>query len=60
MLVVTYEQVSNGLKAMQSFREKLPAFKMKSEFLKAVSENQVQYFAHFHLKFSFLSRTYAS
>ncbi|XP_068342386.1 DExH-box ATP-dependent RNA helicase DExH1 isoform X1 [Pyrus communis] len=34
-------KVSNSLKAMQSFREKLPAFKMKSEFLKAVSENQV-------------------
>ncbi|KAL6273302.1 hypothetical protein ACE6H2_023994 [Prunus campanulata] len=34
-------KVSNSLKAMQLFREKLPAFKMKSEFLRAVSENQV-------------------
>lgn len=37
----TLAQASDGLKAMQSFREKLPAFKMKSEFLKAVAENQV-------------------
>ena len=35
-------QASESVKAMQSFREKLPAFKMKSEFLKAVAENQVQ------------------
>ncbi|KAI5318830.1 hypothetical protein L3X38_038538 [Prunus dulcis] len=34
-------KVSNSLKAMQLFREKLPALKMKSEFLRAVSENQV-------------------
>ncbi|XP_016651934.1 PREDICTED: DExH-box ATP-dependent RNA helicase DExH1 isoform X1 [Prunus mume] len=34
-------KVSNSLKAMQLFREKLPAFKLKSEFLRAVSENQV-------------------
>ncbi|XP_024028399.1 DExH-box ATP-dependent RNA helicase DExH1 isoform X2 [Morus notabilis] len=34
-------KASGSLKAMQSFREKLPAFKMKSEFLKAVAENQV-------------------
>ncbi|XAR64755.1 RNA helicase [Bertholletia excelsa] len=31
----------DNMKAMQSFREKLPAFKMKSEFLKAVATNQV-------------------
>ncbi|CAI8602358.1 unnamed protein product [Vicia faba] len=35
------EQTANNLKEMKSFREKLPAFKMKSEFLKAVQENQV-------------------
>ncbi|PON40001.1 RNA helicase, ATP-dependent DEAH box [Trema orientale] len=34
-------KTSDSLKAMQSFRENLPAFKMKSEFLKAVAENQV-------------------
>ncbi|KAG5052412.1 hypothetical protein JHK87_004610 [Glycine soja] len=34
-------QASDSLKEMKSFREKLPAFKMKSEFLKAVQENQV-------------------
>ncbi|ESW17778.1 hypothetical protein PHAVU_007G267400 [Phaseolus vulgaris] len=34
-------QASDSLKEMISFREKLPAFKMKSEFLKAVQENQV-------------------
>ncbi|XP_057951313.1 DExH-box ATP-dependent RNA helicase DExH1 isoform X2 [Malania oleifera] len=34
-------KASNSAKTMQSFREKLPAFKMKSEFLKAVAENQV-------------------
>ncbi|XP_022151381.1 DExH-box ATP-dependent RNA helicase DExH1 isoform X2 [Momordica charantia] len=32
---------SDGLKAMLAFREKLPAFKVKSEFLKAMTENQV-------------------
>lgn len=31
----------NGVKVMLSFREKLPAFKVKAEFLKAVAENQV-------------------
>lgn len=35
------EQASGSLKEMKSFREKLPAFKMKSEFLKAVQGNQV-------------------
>ncbi|OWM79027.1 hypothetical protein CDL15_Pgr003198 [Punica granatum] len=30
-----------SLKAMQAFREKLPAFKMREEFLKAVAHNQV-------------------
>lgn len=34
-------KASNSLKAIQSFREKLPAFKVKSKFLKAVAENQV-------------------
>ncbi|XP_054820957.1 DExH-box ATP-dependent RNA helicase DExH1 isoform X2 [Prosopis cineraria] len=34
-------QASDSLKTMKSFRENLPAFKMKSEFLKAVQENQV-------------------
>ncbi|KAL2327345.1 hypothetical protein Fmac_020772 [Flemingia macrophylla] len=34
-------QASDSLKEMKSFREKLPAFKMKSEFLKAVQKNQV-------------------
>ncbi|CAJ1967277.1 unnamed protein product [Sphenostylis stenocarpa] len=34
-------QASDSLKEMKSFREKLPAFKMKSEFLKAAQENQV-------------------
>lgn len=34
-------QASDSSKEMRSFREKLPAFKMKSEFLKAVRENQV-------------------
>ncbi|KAM5559305.1 DExH-box ATP-dependent RNA helicase DExH1 [Rosa sericea] len=34
-------KVSNSLKAMLTFREKLPAFNVKSEFLRAVSENQV-------------------
>lgn len=41
MLIFLYMQVGNGVKAVQSFREKLPAFKMKAEFLKAVAENQV-------------------
>ncbi|KAJ0088115.1 hypothetical protein Patl1_32728 [Pistacia atlantica] len=41
MLFVLYLQASNSVKAMQSFREKLPAFQMKAEFLKAVAENQV-------------------
>ncbi|KAK9122915.1 hypothetical protein Sjap_012517 [Stephania japonica] len=35
------KKASDSLKAMQSFREKLPAFKMKTEFLKAVAEKQV-------------------
>ncbi|GAU28842.1 hypothetical protein TSUD_21790 [Trifolium subterraneum] len=34
-------QASDSSKEMKSFREKLPAFKMKSEFLKTVRENQV-------------------
>ncbi|KAK9921475.1 hypothetical protein M0R45_029984 [Rubus argutus] len=34
-------KVSNSLRAMLTFREKLPAFNVKSEFLRAVSENQV-------------------
>ncbi|KAL8505164.1 hypothetical protein ACS0TY_016392 [Phlomoides rotata] len=32
---------SDSVKAMLTFREKLPAFKVKSEFLKAVASNQV-------------------
>lgn len=32
------------MKALQSFREKLPAFKVRSEFLKAVAENQVEFY----------------
>lgn len=35
-------QTRDSVKEMKSFREKLPAFKMKSEFLKVVQENQVQ------------------
>lgn len=34
-------KASSSVKEMQSFREKLPAFKMRTEFLKAVAENQV-------------------
>ncbi|XP_075638582.1 DExH-box ATP-dependent RNA helicase DExH1 isoform X2 [Castanea sativa] len=34
-------KVSDSSRAMRSFREKLPAFKVKSEFLKVVAENQV-------------------
>lgn len=30
-------------KAMQSFREQLPAYKMKADFLKAVADNQVYF-----------------
>ncbi|XP_023527583.1 DExH-box ATP-dependent RNA helicase DExH1 isoform X1 [Cucurbita pepo subsp. pepo] len=32
---------SDGLKTMLAFREKLPAFNVKSEFIKAMTENQV-------------------
>ncbi|XP_051149601.1 DExH-box ATP-dependent RNA helicase DExH1 [Andrographis paniculata] len=32
---------SDSVKTMLAFREKLPAYKLKSEFLKAVAENQV-------------------
>lgn len=35
------QKESDRVKAMCLFREKLPAHKMKSEFLKAVAENQV-------------------
>ncbi|XP_059668649.1 DExH-box ATP-dependent RNA helicase DExH1 isoform X1 [Cornus florida] len=34
-------KASESVKAMQSFREKLPAFKVKFEFLEAVAANQV-------------------
>ncbi|KAH7691056.1 RNA helicase protein [Dioscorea alata] len=34
-------KASPNAKAMQSFREKLPAYKVKDEFLKAVRDNQV-------------------
>ncbi|KAF2321225.1 hypothetical protein GH714_035758 [Hevea brasiliensis] len=37
----TQKEASNCVKELQSFRQKLPAFKVKGEFLKAVSENQV-------------------
>ena len=40
-IIVYYMQSSDSLRAIQSFREKLPAFKVRSEFLKAVAENQV-------------------
>lgn len=43
MLCIANMQVSDSSRAMRSFREKLPAFKVKSEFLKAVAENQVWY-----------------
>ena len=43
MLVVSHFQASSSVKEIQSFREKLPAFKMKTEFLKAVAENQVHF-----------------
>ncbi|XP_073309488.1 DExH-box ATP-dependent RNA helicase DExH1-like [Primulina huaijiensis] len=42
---------SDGVKAMLSFRENLLAFKMKSDFLKAVTAEQVQIF----LSLSFIS-----
>ncbi|KAJ4831890.1 hypothetical protein Tsubulata_022306 [Turnera subulata] len=32
---------SNSMREMQSFREKLPAFKVKAEFLNAVAANQI-------------------
>ncbi|VFQ94838.1 unnamed protein product [Cuscuta campestris] len=35
------QRETEDVKAMMLFREKLPAFKVKSEFLKAVAENQV-------------------
>ncbi|KAH9607253.1 hypothetical protein KSS87_014411 [Heliosperma pusillum] len=34
-------QSSESVRAMRSFREKLPAFHMRSEFLKSVAQNQV-------------------
>ncbi|XVE75856.1 hypothetical protein DITRI_Ditri12bG0125100 [Diplodiscus trichospermus] len=34
-------KASNSMKEMWSFREKLPAFKVKADFLKAVVQNQV-------------------
>ena len=43
MLCIANMQVSDSSRAMRSFRERLPAFKVKSEFLKAVAENQVWY-----------------
>lgn len=44
-------QASNSVKELQSFRKKLPAYKVKGEFLNAVSENQVQIFFFFISKF---------
>ncbi|KAK9668631.1 hypothetical protein RND81_13G073300 [Saponaria officinalis] len=34
-------QTSESVRAMRSFREKLPAFNVRSEFLKAITQNQV-------------------
>ncbi|CAA7020316.1 unnamed protein product [Microthlaspi erraticum] len=34
-------KATDNVKALQAFREKLPAFKMKEEFLNSVSKNQV-------------------
>jgi len=54
-LDIIYVQASDSLKEMISFREKLPAFKMKSEFLKAVQENQVgRYFLSTVTKLAYL------
>ena len=50
MLCIANMQASNSLKAIQSFREKLPAFKVKSKFLKAVAENQVRFSVCIKLK----------
>jgi hypothetical protein len=53
MLLVSHFQASSSVKEMQSFREKLPAFKMRTEFLKAVAENQVHFsFTSFWQSFS--------
>lgn len=38
-----YLQESDSVKAMLSFREKLPAYNVKSEFLSAVAANQVPF-----------------
>lgn len=35
-------QVSEKVQAMQTFRETLPAYKLKEEFLETVFKNQVQ------------------
>ena len=51
----------NSVKAMLAFREKLPAFKVKSEFLKAVTNNQVDKILHvcrFHVSFHILEFSY--
>lgn len=41
LTITIYYQATSTARAMQSFREKLPAYKMKEEFLRAVAENQV-------------------
>jgi len=56
-LDIIYVQASDSLKEMKSFREKLPAYKMKSEFLKAVQENQVgRYFLSIVTKMVYLPK----
>lgn len=60
MLVISHFQASRSVKEMQSFREKLPAFKMKTEFLKAVAENQVHFsFTYFILAISLSDASHA-
>lgn len=40
-LIFFSTQATESVKALHAFREKLPAFKMKQDFLTSVSENQV-------------------
>jgi ATP-dependent RNA helicase DHX36 len=47
-------QASGAVKAMQAFREKLPAFKMKAELLQAVNNNQVFLFTEDSTRFKIL------
>lgn len=41
LLLISCVQTLPAVKAMSVFREKLPAFKMKEELLRAVANNQV-------------------